>query len=216
MEDCIVLDTETTGLSTKSDRIIEIGAVRIRNRQVTDEYFHYYLKPDCQVHPAALAVHGITDDFLKDKPEFESIAESFIDFITGSTVIIHNAPFDTGFVNMELGRLGMFDMSHYIHDVVDTLVMARSRYRGRKNDLNSLLARYGIENNERALHGALLDAKLLATLYIRMTQKQEEIVFELSHGESKDSDLGSLLLADEQSVSVNPLWLTENDSVDSK
>lgn len=209
MSDYIVLDTETTGLDPKSDRIIEIGAVRIRDRQVTTEYFHHYLQPDCAIHPAAVAVHGITEEFLRGKPRFDAVAHEFIDWVQGATVIIHNAPFDTGFLNMELARMNLLGLSHHVASVIDTLVMARSLYRGKKNDLNSLLARYNIENNERALHGALLDAKLLAALYLRMTQKQEVIEFGSGGGLKDNFQHSSLLEFDQDMSGLKTSWIDE-------
>lgn len=209
MSDYIVLDTETTGLNSKTDRVIEIGAVRIRGRQITSDYFHHYLRPDCPVHPAAQAVHGITDSFLQDKPGFDSIAQGFIDWVQGATLVIHNAPFDTGFMNMELARLGLPDLSHYTLGVIDTLALARSRYRGKKNDLNTLLTRYGIDSSERTLHGALLDAKLLALLYIKMTQQQEEIEYDMHMIQQSDQVHESLGSFDHESNALKVEWIDQ-------
>lgn len=175
--DYIVLDTETTGLDSSVDRVIEIGAIKIKNRKITDDCFHVYLQPDREIHPDAIAVHGITNEFLMDKPRFSDISDAFIDWIKGATLIIHNAGFDAGFLDMELKQVAKSNLTHYVIEIIDTLKMARSRHRGKKNDLDSLLARYGIENTERNFHGALLDAKLLAALYIKMTQKQQVIEF---------------------------------------
>jgi DNA polymerase-3 subunit epsilon len=204
--DWIVLDTETTGVDPSSDRVIEIGAVRIKNRIVTEEVFHTYLQPDRYVSPGALAVHGITDKFLAGKPRFADISKDFVDWIDGGVLVIHNAPFDVGFLDMELRRVGLGSIQVYTQEVIDTLIMARRMHRGKKNDLNSLLARYQIDNTERSLHGALLDAKLLAQLFMRMTQCQEEILYE-----SLSYDKGlvevDLKLFEDRLAMIDPSWV---------
>ena len=209
--DWIVLDTETTGFDPKSDRIIEIGAVRIRDRVITDEIFHHYLQPDRLVNPSAIAVHGITDQFLLDKKRFKDIADSFIEWVADGVLIIHNAPFDVGFLNMELTRHGFDPLERYISDVIDTLVMARSKHRGKKNDLNTLLARYDVENNNRKFHGALLDATLLAQLFLRMTQCQEKIVFESVKAASEVYNK-NFLQQDSGACPLDASWIAVGDA----
>lgn len=171
----IVLDTETTGLNPEEGhRVIEIGAVELVNRRVTGNYFHYYLNPERAVEEAAMAVHGLSNDFLQDKPKFIDIYQEFLTFIQGTELIIHNAPFDIGFLNRELALLpesiGM--LTDYCK-VFDTLPFARKRYPGQRNTLDALCKRLAIDNTNRKLHGALLDAEILARVYLAMTGGQE-------------------------------------------
>ena len=174
--DVVVLDTETTGIQSDSERIIEIGAIKLReNRPVSK--FHSYVNPQgVRSQAGALAVHGITDDFLLDKPTFESIYPAMIDFVSGCQLVIHNAPFDVGFLNAELQRVGYSAKVSDICDVVDTLVLARARFPGQKNNLDALCKRFGISNEHRTLHGALLDADLLAKVYIQMCVDQTDLL----------------------------------------
>lgn len=174
--DVVVLDTETTGIQADSERIIEIGAIKLReNRPVSK--FHSYVNPQgVRSQAGALAVHGITDDSLLDKPTFESIYPAMIDFMSGCQLVIHNAPFDVGFLNAELRRVGYNTKVGDICDVVDTLVLARLRFPGQKNNLDALCKRYGISNEHRTLHGALLDADLLAKVYIQMCVDQTDLL----------------------------------------
>jgi len=170
----IVLDTETTGLEPREGhRIIEIGCVEIINRRLTGNNYHQYLQPDREIDAGAAEVHGITDDFLADKPRFSDVVGTFMEYIRGAELIIHNAPFDVGFLNHELNlvakRLGTIE-DHC--GVVDTLVMARKAHPGKKNNLDALCGRYAINNSHRDLHGALLDAEILADLYLVMTGGQ--------------------------------------------
>lgn len=170
----IVLDTETTGLEpSQGHRIIEIGCVELVDRQLTGNHYHQYLNPDREVEEGAIEVHGLSNEFLADKPKFEDIVEDFLDFIKGAELIIHNAPFDTGFINHELKLL---DANHATVDsmcsVLDTLAMARHKHPGQKNSLDALCKRYEVENAHRTLHGALLDAEILADVYLRMTGGQ--------------------------------------------
>ena len=176
----IFLDTETTGLEHKhGHRIIEIGGVEMRNRRLTNRHFHRYLNPDRDIDEGALAVHGISLDFLQDKPRFAEIAAEFLDFVRGAELIIHNAPFDIGFLNAELGRLDMAPIGTVCHGVLDTLRMAKDLHPGKKNNLNALCDRYGIDNSRRTLHGALLDAEILAEVYVAMTRGQESLIIDL-------------------------------------
>lgn len=172
----IALDTETTGIGhDKGHRIIEIGCVEFINRKLTGNTFHVYINPQRLVDPGAFKVHGIGDDFLKDKPLFNDICTDFLEFIQDAELIIHNAPFDTGFINMELGRLKNKPVLETISQVTDTLVMARQKHPGQKNNLDALCKRYSIDNSNRQLHGALLDAEILAKVYLAMTGGQIQL-----------------------------------------
>lgn len=175
----IVLDTETTGLDPKfGHRIIEIGCIELMNRRVTENHFHFYLQPDREIDNGAIAVHGITNEFLKDKPRFEIIVEDFLKYIDGAELIIHNAPFDVGFINAELKRVGkhLGQLEDYC-GILDTLTMARERHPGQKNSLDALCKRYEIDNTHRTLHGALLDSRILVDVYLTMTGGQGTISF---------------------------------------
>jgi len=173
----VVLDTETTGLEPSAGhRIIEIGCVEIINRRITQNHWHHYLQPDREIDEGAFAVHGISNDFLQDKPRFAELADDFLDYIRGAELIIHNAPFDVGFLNHELALLG--DDKPQIGDicnVLDTLVMARQKHPGQKNNLDALCKRYEIDNSARTLHGALLDSEILADVYLIMTGGQTSL-----------------------------------------
>jgi DNA polymerase III subunit epsilon len=170
----IVLDTETTGLETsKGHRIIEIAAVEMINRKLTGHHFHRYINPEREIDAGALSVHGITADFLKDKPLFAQIAEEFMIFVKSAELIIHNAPFDIGFINYELHLFNKPSEKITDHcQIIDTLSMAKMRHPGQKNNLDALCKRYNIDNTQRNLHGALLDANLLAQVYLAMTGGQ--------------------------------------------
>ncbi|AAO29067.1 DNA polymerase III subunit epsilon [Xylella fastidiosa subsp. fastidiosa] len=190
----IVLDTETTGLEwSKGNRIVEIGAVELLDRRLSGDKFHRYLKPDVSFESGAQEVTGLTMEFLADKPEFSMIADKFLAYINGAELIIHNAAFDLGFLDYELSRLG----SQYgkITDrasVLDTLVMARERYPGQRNSLDALCKRLGVDNAHRQLHGALLDAQILADVYIALTSGQEEIGFALPESSRGGVDAASV------------------------
>lgn len=182
----IVLDTETTGLDPKSGhRIIEIGCVEMVNRRLTGKHFHQYIYPERQVEAGAFEVHGISDKFLADKPVFAQIAQDFVDFVAGAELIIHNAPFDVGFLNSELHLDGQrFKAVDKSCSVIDTLVMARNKHPGQKNSLDALCKRYGVDNSQRDLHGALLDAEILADVYLLMTGGQTSLVLGGEDGQS--------------------------------
>lgn len=170
----VILDTETTGLKVEDGhRVIEIGCVEMINRKLTGKHFHYYINPEREVEAGALAVHGISNDFLQDKPLFANIAREFMEFISGAEVIIHNAPFDLAFLNNEL-RLTQSDFQALTDhcSVIDTLQMARKIHAGQRNNLDALCKRYGVDSSKRDLHGALLDASLLAHVYLSMTGGQ--------------------------------------------
>lgn len=175
----IVLDTETTGLSTaEGHRIIEIGCVEMINRRFTQKHYHQYINPEREVEAGALEVHGITDEFLSDKPLFSDVVDDFLAFIEGAELIIHNAPFDLGFLDYELGLLenGFATISSRC-EIIDSLVMAREMHPGQKNNLDALCKRYQINNSQRDLHGALLDAEILADVYLAMTGGQADLLF---------------------------------------
>ncbi len=177
----IILDTETTGLDPRQGhRVIEIAAVEMLNRRLTDNHFHRYLNPDRDIEEGAMQVHGITREFLQDKPRFPDIAQEFIEFVQGAELIIHNAPFDTSFLNMELALHGLHELQSFSGEVIDTLIMARSLHPGQRNSLDALCKRYGVDNSTRTLHGALLDCELLAQVYLSMTRGQESLVMETS------------------------------------
>jgi DNA polymerase-3 subunit epsilon len=169
----IVLDTETTGLNPRTgDRVIEIGCVEIFNRKLTGNNFHRYINPERDSDEAALAVHGLTTEFLRDKPKFHEIVEELRAFVQDAEVIIHNAPFDLGFLNHEFERLGLPPFVSHCSNVIDTLVHAKELHPGKRNSLDALCDRYGISNAHRKLHGALLDSELLADVYLAMTRGQ--------------------------------------------
>ena len=183
----IILDTETTGLEVKQGhRIIEIGCVELKNRRKTDHHFHHYINPERDIDDGAFEVHGISNESLSDKPAFRDIAREFIDFIRDSELIIHNAPFDIGFLNYELELLGPeWGRIEDYCKITDTLVMARERHPGQKNSLDALCQRYNIDNSQRELHGALLDAQILLDVYLVMTGGQTALLLddeaELNH-----------------------------------
>lgn len=170
----IILDTETTGLSVEQGhRIIEIGCLELINRKLTGKHFHHYINPEREIDEGAKAVHGITEDFLKTKPTFAVIAKEFMEFISGAELIIHNAPFDIGFINAELQLIDKKGkpISHYC-SIIDTLLLAKQLHLGQRNSLDALCKRYNIDNTHRDYHGALLDAHLLAQVYLIMTGGQ--------------------------------------------
>jgi DNA polymerase-3 subunit epsilon len=172
----IVLDTETTGLNPRTgDRIIEVGCVEILNRKLTGNNFHRYINPERDSDEAALAVHGLTTEFLSDKPKFHEIAEELRAFVQGAEIIIHNAPFDLAFLNHEFERLGLPPFVEHCSGVIDTLVHAKELHPGKRNSLDALCDRYGISNAHRKLHGALLDSELLADVYLAMTRGQNSL-----------------------------------------
>ncbi|MCX7892633.1 MAG: DNA polymerase III subunit epsilon [Burkholderiales bacterium] len=176
----IVLDTETTGLNARlGDRIIEIGCVEIANRRLTGNRFHRYLNPGREIEAGALAVHGISNEFLQDKPRFAEIAGEFLEYVAGAELVIHNAAFDVEFLDAELGLLGLPPLATHVAGIVDTLKTARELHPGKKNSLDALCERYAVDNSGRTLHGALLDAELLAEVYLAMTRGQESLGIEL-------------------------------------
>ncbi|CAB3797138.1 DNA polymerase III subunit epsilon [Paraburkholderia fynbosensis] len=176
----LILDTETTGLNARTgDRILELGCVELVNRRLTGNNLHFYINPERDSDPGALAVHGLTTEFLSDKPRFGEIADQFRDFIQGADLIIHNAPFDIGFLDAEFALLGLPKVSTYCGEIIDTLARAKQMFPGKRNSLDALCDRFGISNAHRTLHGALLDSELLAEVYLAMTRGQESLVIDM-------------------------------------
>ena len=170
----IVLDTETTGLNVRiGNRVIEIGCVELIDRKLTGNNFHRYLNPERESEEGALGVHGLTTEFLSDKPKFHEIIQEFIDYLAGGDVVIHNAPFDVGFLNSEFERAGFKKFDTYVNTITDTLVQAKELHSGKRNSLDALCDRYDISNSHRKLHGALLDAELLADVFLAMSRGQD-------------------------------------------
>ena len=177
----IFLDTETTGLyADQGDRIIEIGCVEMVNRKLTGNNLHFYLNPGRDSHEEALKIHGISNEFLRDKPPFPAIVEELLQYVAGAEIIIHNAAFDLGFLNQELSQLKRPVFREFVGSVTDTLVMAKEMFPGKRNSLDALCDRLGVDNSGRTLHGALLDAELLADVYVNMTRGQEALLIESS------------------------------------
>jgi len=175
----IVLDTETTGLDPRhGHRIIEVACIEMVNRRLTGHHLHKYVNPEREIDEGAQAVHGISLEFLADKPKFADIADEFLEFISGAELIIHNAPFDIGFLNAELDRLGRVPVGTICNGVIDTLRMAKELHPGKRNSLDALCERYDIDNSSRTLHGALLDTELLAEVFLAMTRGQNSLMIE--------------------------------------
>jgi len=176
----IVLDTETTGLSAEGgDRIIEIGCVELMARKLTGNNKHFYLNPERESHEDALKVHGISSEFLRDKPKFAGIADELLEYLAGAEIIIHNAAFDVSFLDRELELLGRPAFTSHVGQITDTLAMAKDMYPGKRNSLDALCDRLGVDNSGRTLHGALLDAELLADVYINLTRGQDALLIDL-------------------------------------
>jgi DNA polymerase-3 subunit epsilon len=219
----IVLDTETTGLSAATgDRIIEIGCVELLNRKLTGNNKHFYLNPERDSHEDALKVHGISNEFLRDKPKFAEVADELLDYLQGAEIIIHNAPFDVGFLNKELELLGRGPITGIVDNVVDSLVMAKEMFPGKRNSLDALCGRLEVDNSGRTLHGALLDAELLADVYINMTRGQDALLIEVettdeavTTNEVPRIDLSSIVLpvlvASEEEVLAHEAVLAQLD-----
>jgi DNA polymerase-3 subunit epsilon len=217
----IFLDTETTGLSPENgDRVIEIGCVELLNRKLTGNNKHFYLNPGRDSHEEALKVHGLTSEFLRDKPVFEAVADDLLAYLQGAEIIIHNAPFDMGFLNKELALLGRAPLREVVLSVTDTLALAKEMFPGKRNSLDALCGRLGVDNSGRTLHGALLDAELLADVYINMTRGQEALLIDTgsSHGDGQHVQTIDLsvfklpvLSANEQEMAAHEQVLTELD-----
>ena len=213
----IILDTETTGLDpNQGHKLVEVGAVEMIDRQLTGKHFNHYLNPERESDEGALGVHGLTTEFLSDKPLFKSIAQDLLDFIDGATVLIHNAPFDTKFINAELALLDMPEM-HRVCVVEDTLAMAKQMFPGKRNNLDALCERLGVNNAHRTLHGALLDAEILAEVYLAMTRGQETLSMDIhapaQAGSEHSIDVGGLRLAsialDDDDVMAHTAYLEQ-------
>ena len=215
----IVLDTETTGLSADSgDRIIEIGCVELLSRKLTGNNKHFYLNPERDSHEDALKVHGISNEFLKDKPKFTAVVDELLDYLQDAEVIIHNAPFDVGFLNKELALIGRPPLRDCVAKVTDSLVMAKEVFPGKRNSLDALCSRLEVDNSGRTLHGALLDAELLADVYINLTRGQNSLMMEISPAEQVTANLPViditqfdllLLAADDQERSAHDSLLAD-------
>lgn len=189
----IVLDTETTGLEpSQGHRIIEIGCVELIGRRLTGNNFHVYLQPDREIDEAAIEVHGITNEFLADKPRFEDVAQEFADYLRDAEVIIHNAPFDVGFIDAEFSRLPGKLTTASLCEVTDTLVMAREMHPGQRNSLDALCSRYDIDNAHRTKHGALLDSEILADVYLAMTGGQKALTLESEEESGEGQEVGKI------------------------
>lgn len=185
----IFLDTETTGLyHAQGHRVIEVAAVEVINRRLTKQHFHYYLNPDREIDQGAQEVHGISLEFLQDKPRFADIANELIAFIADSELIMHNAPFDVGFLNREFGLIEQKSVEDITAKITDTLKIAKEMRPGQRNSLDALCKHYGIDNSKRTLHGALLDAELLADVYMAMTRGQDSLMMELDKPQQKNGD----------------------------
>jgi DNA polymerase-3 subunit epsilon len=180
----VFLDTETTGLSPESgDRVIEIGCIELENRRLTGRTKHFYINPQRPNSEDALKIHGLTDEFLADKPLFAAVVDELVEFLAGAEIVIHNAAFDVGFMDAELARLGRPAFASLVGKVTDTLSLAREMYPGKSNSLDALCRRLEVDNSNRTLHGALLDAGLLAEVYIRMTRGQDSLVIDVAQAD---------------------------------
>jgi len=202
----VVLDTETTGIGAeKGHRIIEIGCVELIDRKLTGRHYHQYVNPQRPSDEEAIGVHGITDEFLADKPVYGQVAQAFYDFIEGAELVIHNAPFDVGFMDAEFRRINM-PMTNTFCTVLDTLVMARDMRPGQRNSLDALCRSYGIDNSHRELHGALLDAEILADVYLMMTGGQTDLMLMAESADKASGEVGisqeAILQVDRQALSV--------------
>jgi DNA polymerase-3 subunit epsilon len=192
----LFLDTETTGLSAEGgDRVIELGCVELVNRKLTGNNLHFYFNPGRDSHEDALKVHGISNEFLRDKPKFKDVVQEILDYVDGAEIIIHNAAFDVGFLNKELELAGQKPFTTYVEGVVDTLVMAKQMYPGKRNSLDALCDRLGVDNSGRTLHGALLDAELLADVYINLTRGQEALLIDAGSDEGNSGAVESVDLS---------------------
>ncbi|MBL8345672.1 MAG: DNA polymerase III subunit epsilon [Rubrivivax sp.] len=192
----VFLDTETTGLSAEQgDRIVEIGCIEMVNRRLSGRTLHHYVNPGRSSHPDALKVHGLTDEFLADKPTFEQVAKEIVDFIDGAELVIHNAAFDTGFLDAEFERIGHPRVTDVVGAVTDSLLLARELFPGKGNSLDALCKRLEVDNSAREYHGALLDAGLLAEVYVRMTRGQKALVIDAGEGPGRDASLPAVDLA---------------------
>jgi len=209
----VVLDTETTGLETsQGHRIIEIGCVELIDRRITDKHWHFYINPEREIDAGAFAVHGISSESLQDKPLFAEVVQDFVDYIKGAELVIHNATFDVGFLDYEFAKLDGESMRiSSMCSVLDTLVLARQKHPGQKNNLDALCRRYFIDNSQRSLHGALLDARILADVYLSMTGGQTALSLDDDSGQEDDSrDLNARAI---ERTGPLPIWTGSDESV---
>ena len=199
----IILDTETTGLEpSDGHRIIEIGCVELIDRRFSGNHFHQYLNPEREIEDGALEVHGISREFLRDKPLFSEVAEDLFEFIEGAELIIHNAPFDIGFLDSELSLLGRPDRMNDHVTVLDTLELARDLHPGQRNSLDALCKRYEVDNSSRSLHGALLDAEILADVYLAMTGGQSDLGLSFQLPDAADHEAGDIAFEERPALQV--------------
>jgi len=217
----IILDTETTGLEPElGHRVIELGAIELTNRRPTGNHFHYYINPERESDEAALRVHGIANEFLLDKPKFQEIAKQFVEYVRGAELIIHNAPFDVAFLNAELARVELPPITELCPTITDTLKLARELHPGKRNSLDALCDRYQIDNSSRTLHGALLDAELLAEVYLAMTRGQDSLLAALTEEPAHGVDGGAperytltVLAAAPDEIAEHERYLTELNKI---
>ena len=201
----IILDTETTGLEPSlGHRVVELAAVELLSRRLTGNRFHSYLNPERDSDAAALQIHGLTREFLLDKPRFKDIVDGFLEYISGTELIIHNAAFDEAFLDYELGLLGFKRLKEYCAGIVDTLKMAKELHPGKKNSLDALCERYEVDNTQRTLHGALLDAELLAEVYVAMTRGQESLRMDEEDGALPRADVARAIKRDLMVIAASP------------
>ena len=207
----IVLDTETTGLSAENgDRVIELGCVELFNRKLTGNDLHMYFNPERESHEDALKVHGLTTDFLRDKPKFATLAQDVIDYLRDAELIIHNAAFDVGFLNKEFERVGLPPLRTFVAEVTDTLAMAKQVYPGKRNSLDALCDRFGVDRSNRTFHGAKLDAQLLADVYINLTRGQDALLIDVA---SDEPAFGKVVAVDLRSFDLPVLRAVEQETV---
>lgn len=205
----IVLDTETTGLSAANgDRVIELGCVELVNRKLTGNDLHIYFNPERESHEDALKVHGLTTDFLRDKPKFAMLADDVVEYLRGAELIIHNAAFDVGFLNKELELVGLPPLRTFVDEVTDTLAMAKLVYPGKRNSLDALCDRFGVDRSNRTFHGAKLDAQLLADVYINLTRGQDALLIEVA---SSEPALGAVVAIDLASFDLPVIFAAEQE-----
>jgi DNA polymerase-3 subunit epsilon len=205
----IVLDTETTGLSAEAgDRIIELGCVELFNRKLTGSDLHIYFNPERESHEDALKVHGLTSDFLRDKPKFATLAHDVVEYLRGAELIIHNAAFDVSFLNKELELAGLPPLRSFVGEITDTLAMAKAVYPGKRNSLDALCDRFGVDRSNRTFHGAKLDAQLLADVYINLTRGQDALLIDVS---SNEPSLGAVVIVDLRSYLLPVLSAAEHE-----
>lgn len=211
----IFLDTETTGLSPETgDRIIEIGCIEMVNRRLSGDKRHWYLNPERASSEEAVKVHGLTDEFLADKPKFAEIVDELLSWVAGAEIVIHNAAFDLNFLNHELARVGHGRFVDHVGGVVDSLLMARDLFPGKRNSLDALCQRLEVDNSNRTLHGALLDAGLLAEVYVRMTRGQDSLVIDASAGDAVRTDSGQGLSIDLSALTIRVVEPSEAEQAE--